>query len=147
MEHYICRAVTELLGYMQTKFIVPEGDILNVGQVFVANNMSEEINRQLQCFYSRLIDDVTKEIPAIIINNEFEVLPDGRRPDGNPDYTQYDYLPAGISNNDSFQISGNTVLTKGEISALGSYAVMVRGTDAKGNIKNSITTAFNIAAE
>ena len=56
-------------------------------------------------------------------------------------------LPAGISNNDSFQISGNTVLTKGEISASGSYAVMVRGTDAKGNIKNSITTAFNIAAE
>lgn len=47
MEHYICRAITELLGYMQTKFIVPEGDILNVGQVFVANNMSEEINRQL----------------------------------------------------------------------------------------------------
>lgn len=47
MEHYICRAVTELPGYMQTKFIVPEGDILNAGQVFVENNVSEEINWQL----------------------------------------------------------------------------------------------------
>lgn len=56
-------------------------------------------------------------------------------------------LPAGISNNDSFKISGNTILAKEDISKAGSYAVMVKATDKYNKTKNSVTTAFTIAAE
>lgn len=55
-------------------------------------------------------------------------------------------LPAGVSNNDSFQISGSTVESKGEITQAGSYAVVVKATDSQGKTKNSVTTAFTIAA-
>ena len=56
-------------------------------------------------------------------------------------------LPAGISNNDSFKISGSEVLAKEDISNAGSYAVMVKATDKYNKTKNSVTTAFTIAAE
>nr|DAQ36250.1 MAG TPA: capsid protein [Caudoviricetes sp.] len=56
-------------------------------------------------------------------------------------------LPAGISNNDSFKISGSEVLAKEDISNAGSYAVMVKATDRYKKTKNSVTTAFTIAAE
>lgn len=56
-------------------------------------------------------------------------------------------LPSGISNNDNFKISGSQVLAKEDISAAGSYAVMVKATDKYNKTKNSVTTAFNIAAE
>lgn len=56
-------------------------------------------------------------------------------------------LPAGISNNDSFKISGSEVLVKKEITEGGSYAVMVKATDKYNKTKNSVTTAFTIAAE
>ena len=56
-------------------------------------------------------------------------------------------LPTGISNNDSFKISGSEVLAKEDISNAGSYAVMVKATDRYKKTKNSVTTAFTIAAE
>ena len=56
-------------------------------------------------------------------------------------------LPAGISNNDSFKISGSEILAKEDISEAGSYAVMVKATDKYNKTKNSVTTAFTIAAE
>lgn len=56
-------------------------------------------------------------------------------------------LPTGTSNNDSFKISGSEVLAKEDISNAGSYAVMVKATDKYNKTKNSVTTAFTIAAE
>lgn len=217
-------------------------------------------------FAPEVIENTEKQIPAIILNNDFETLPDNRRPDGQPDYTQYVYkegtvitaiklipgvkfelsktsiiaeadikvggvlvpeagssmlmysdnledintkiclvvesfkdfrvgglfgnetvetmvvrvkdncaaesnglkvsintkvpditseggkppitysLPEGMSNNDNFKISENTVLVKTEITQAGSYGLLVTGADGKGNVKNSITTAFTVAS-
>lgn len=55
-------------------------------------------------------------------------------------------LPEGMNNNDNFKISENTVLVKTEITQAGSYGLLVTGTDGKGNVKNSITTAFTVAS-
>lgn len=51
-----------------------------------------------------------------------------------------------MSNNDNFKISENTVLVKTKITQAGSYGLLVMGTDGKGNVKNSITTAFTVAS-
>ncbi len=55
-------------------------------------------------------------------------------------------LPVGVSNNDSFKISGTQVLVKTEITDAGSYAIVVKATDSKNKTKNSVTTAFTVAA-
>ena len=97
MEHYICRAVTELPGYMQVNFRVPKGEILASGQIYVGENLVDNYGYgNWTVFTPELIEDTQKQVPAIILNNDFEVLPDGRRPDGNPDYTQYVYTEGEV---------------------------------------------------
>ena len=91
MAQYLCRTVTELPAYMQANFIVEEGTQINAGDVYVAKELNENLHGNWTVYNADMIEDVSKEIPAIVINNSFETLADGRRPDGQPDYTQYAY--------------------------------------------------------
>lgn len=130
MEHYVCRAVTELLDYMNVNFRVSEGEMIVSGQVYVAENLVDNYRYgNWTVFAPEVIENTEEQIPAIILNNDFETLPD-----------------KGMSNNDNFKISENTVLVKTEITQAGSYGLLVTGTDGKGNVKNSITTAFTVAS-
>ena len=91
MAQYLCRTVTELPAYMQANFIVEEGTEINAGDIYVAKKLNESLHGNWTVYNADMIEDVSKEIPAIVINNSFETLADGRRPDGQPDYTQYAY--------------------------------------------------------
>lgn len=91
MAQYLCRTVTELPAYMQANFVVEEGTQINAGDVYVAKELNENLHGNWTVYNADMIEDVSKEIPAIVINNSFETLADGRRPDGQPDYTQYAY--------------------------------------------------------
>ena len=91
MAQYLCRTVTELPAYMQANFIVKEGTEINAGDIYVAKKLNESLHGNWTVYNADMIEDVSKEIPAIVINNSFETLADGRRPDGQPDYTQYAY--------------------------------------------------------
>ena len=91
MTQYLCRTVTELPAYMQANFVVEEGTQINAGDVYVAKELNENLHGNWTVYNADMIEDVSKEIPAIVINNSFETLADGRRPDGQPDYTQYAY--------------------------------------------------------
>ena len=91
MAQYLCRTVTELPAYMQANLIVKEGTEINAGDIYVAKKLNESLHGNWTVYNADMIEDVSKEIPAIVINNSFETLADGRRPDGQPDYTQYAY--------------------------------------------------------
>ena len=91
MAQYLCRTVTELPAYMQANFIVKEGTEINAGDIYVAKKLNESLHGNWTVYNADMIEDVSKEIPVIVINNSFETLADGRRPDGQPDYTQYAY--------------------------------------------------------
>ena len=91
MAQYLCRTVTELPAYMQANFIVEEGTQINAGDIYVAKKLNENLHGNWTVYNADMIEDVSKEIPAIVINNSFETLADDRRPDGQPDYTQYAY--------------------------------------------------------
>ena len=91
MTQYLCKTVTELPAYMQANFIVAEGTQINAGDVYVAKELNENLHGNWTVYNADMIEDVSKEIPTIVINNSFETLADGRRPDGQPDYTQYAY--------------------------------------------------------
>lgn len=90
-DNYICRAVTENPGYMQVKFRVPENIEIVAGEIFVPNVLDLELGYGNWDVYAPEVVENETDIPAIILNNSFETLVDGRRPSGNPDYTQYIY--------------------------------------------------------
>ncbi len=91
MAQYLCRTTTELPAYMQANFIVPEGAQMYAGDIYVPKTLNENLYGNWTVYNADAIEDVSKEIPAIVINNSFETLADGRRPDGQPDYTSYVY--------------------------------------------------------
>ena len=92
MEHYICRPVTELPAYMQANFRVPEGTQVYAGEIYMAKTLDTDLGYgNWSVYLPEVIEDVSKEVPAIVLNGGFETLNDGRRPDGQPDYTQYTF--------------------------------------------------------
>jgi hypothetical protein len=89
-KHYIARTVTENPGYMQAKIRVPADVTLHAGQVVVAETLDAALGYGNWDVYAPTqVADATKESIAVILDGGFETLADGRRPDGNADYTQY----------------------------------------------------------
>ena len=129
MEHYLCRPIVELPAYMQDKFIVPAGEIISAGQIYVAETLTNELRQEnWDVFYPSLIEDVGEQIPSIVINNGFEMLPDNRRPKGQPDYTQYYYTEGEVITavkllpETKFEISYDSIIIESEIS-IGGYLI------------------------
>lgn len=89
MAHFIARTVTENPAYMQALVKVPAGKELHAGHVVVAEELDATIAGNLQVYAPTQVADATKEEVAIILDGGIETLADGRRPDGQPDYTQY----------------------------------------------------------
>lgn len=90
MANYVCRTVTENPGYMQAKINVPVGATLHAGDVVVAETLDASLGYGNWDVYApKQVADIEAEDIAIILDGGFETLSDGRRPDGNPDYTQY----------------------------------------------------------
>lgn len=129
MEHYLCRPIVELPAYMQDKFIVPKGEIISAGQIYVAETLTTELKQKnLDVFEPTLIEDVGEQIPSIVINNGFEMIPDGRRPSGQPDYTQYYYTEGEVITavkllpETKFEISYDSIMIESEVS-IGGYLI------------------------
>lgn len=96
MANYIARTVTENPAYMQAQIKVPAGETYHAGQVVVAEALDNSIRGNLSVYAPTKVADITKEDIAIILNNGFETLTDGRRPDGQPDYTQYEFRAGDV---------------------------------------------------
>lgn len=92
MANYIARTVTENPGYMQAKIRVPAGATLHAGEVVVAETLDTSLGYGNWDVYAPTqVADATKDSVALILNGGFETLSDGRRPDGQPDYTGYEF--------------------------------------------------------
>lgn len=88
-KHYVARTVTETEAYMQAQIKVPAAVELHAGQVVVAEDLDATISENYSVYAPTQVADAEKENIAIILSGGFETLLDGRRPDGQPDYTQY----------------------------------------------------------
>ncbi len=92
MANYIARTVTENPAYMQAKVRVPAGKTYHAGNVVVAEALDTGLGYGNWDVYApTTVADITKEDIVLVLNNGFETLKDGRRPDGQPDYTQYTF--------------------------------------------------------
>lgn len=97
LENYLVKPITELPAYMQVKFLIPENTEVVPGEIFT----TEELNVDLgygnwDVFDTDLMTD-ENQIPAIVTNGGFETLDNGRRPEGQPDYTQYKYIAGDVA--------------------------------------------------
>ena len=134
MAQYLCRTVTELPAYMQANFIVPEGTEMYAGDIYVPKTLNEDLYGNWTVYNADMIEDVSKEIPAILINNSFETLADGRRPDGQPDYTEYAYEEGEVVTaikllpEIKMELSFDTIQNKNDIEAEG-YLIPENGTN------------------
>lgn len=90
-KHYVSRTVTENPGYMQAQIRVPAGEELHAGHVVVAEDLDATIRGNYSVYAPTKVADATKEDIAIVLDGGFETLADGRRPEGQPDYTQYTF--------------------------------------------------------
>lgn len=90
-KHYVSRTVTENPGYMQAQIRVPADVKLHAGQVVVAETLDAALRGNYSVYAPAKVADATKEDVALILDGGFETLADGRRPDGQPDYTQYTF--------------------------------------------------------
>lgn len=89
-KHFIARAVTENPAYMQAQIRVPAAEELHAGEVVVAETLDAALgSNNFSVYAPAKVADITKDDIAIILDGSVETLADGRRPDGQPDYTQY----------------------------------------------------------
>lgn len=97
MLHYICRTVTELPEYMFASIRVPDGDSIVAGELYKAETLDNAVDGNISVYVAEYISN-KNDLPVIALNDSFETLADGRRADGQPDYTQYVYNSGEVVN-------------------------------------------------
>lgn len=98
MANYLCRATNPRVpDYLVKKVSVPAGATLHAGDIVILKALDNTIadNYQVYTGTKPAAADLGLRA-AIIINDGFETLADGRRPDGQPDYTQYVYQAGDV---------------------------------------------------
>ena len=93
MANYLCRATNPRVpDYLIIKVSVPTGQTMKAGDVFPVKALDTDIANNYQVFTGTQPTTADLGIRmAIVINDGFETLEDGRRPAGQPDYTQYTF--------------------------------------------------------
>jgi hypothetical protein len=88
----IARPVTNVPDYLVGTVKVPVGETLYPGNILVADSVDATINGNWSVFAAtKPVTANLGKTMAIVINGGWEHLPDGRRPEGNSDYTQYKF--------------------------------------------------------
>lgn len=97
MANRICRAVTEVPAYMVLNVKVPTGKTYYAGDVLLVDALDTDIVGNWSVFTP--VEPATANLGsrmAIVVNGGFETLSDGRRPNGQPDYSQYSFIEGDI---------------------------------------------------
>lgn len=93
MANYIGQCITPRVASEHiAKITVPAGG-LNAGQVVVADTLDNTINGNIEVYSATkpATANLGSNFVAIVLNDGFETLSDGRRPAGQPNYYQYQY--------------------------------------------------------
>lgn len=99
MANYICRPVTEVPNYLVAAVTVPAGQTFHAGEVVFAKSLDSGVGIGANLSVFAATEPATALLgaqAAIVINDGFEQLADGRRPAGQPDYTQYTYAAGDV---------------------------------------------------
>lgn len=97
MANYICAALTDVPDYLVVDVKVPTGETLYAGQIVTVEALDTGITGNYSVYTATEPATATlgKQM-AIIINGGFEKLSDGRRPEGQPDFTKYTFTEGDV---------------------------------------------------
>lgn len=93
MANYIAQCVTpRVCSEHIAKITVPAGG-LHAGQVVIADTLDNTISGNIEVYTATkpVTAKLGSEFVAIVVNDGFETLSDGRRPAGQPNYYQYTF--------------------------------------------------------
>jgi len=99
MANYIGSCITPRIPSRHfAKVLVPTGG-LYAGQVVYVNTLSSAISGNFEVFTATqpATSELSKNTLAIVINDNFETMTDGRRPAGQPNYFEYVYAAGDIA--------------------------------------------------
>lgn len=92
MANRLCRVVGKVPDYAVVMVKVPAATTMYAGDVIAVSALDSGIANNYQVFVgTKPATANLGDRMAIIINDGFEQMTDGRRVEGNPDYTQYSY--------------------------------------------------------
>ena len=93
----LCRPVTEVAIELVLKVRVGAGQTIYAGDIIDINGLDTVLTNNLEVFACNqpTTARLGKQM-AIVINDGFETLADGRRPDGNANYTQYSFAEGDV---------------------------------------------------
>jgi hypothetical protein len=98
MANYVSRVASPRVpDYNVIKVRVPAGVTLTPGSFIPLVKLDDTLPNNWQVFAGE--KPVTANLAsqmAIVINDGFETLPDGRRPDGQPDYTKFTFIEGDV---------------------------------------------------
>jgi len=98
MANYVCRPMVSVPDYLVGTVVVPVGTTLTAGSIVFADANDTTIPGNYSVFSAvQPITGTLGKQMAIVINGGWEQLADGRRPEGNPDYTQYTFNAGDVA--------------------------------------------------
>ena len=98
-EQRLCYTMTKVPDHYVRVVRVPEGMTMYPGQMVSAEVVDTGIdgNFQVRVPSAPTADNIKTDIMGIVVNGGFENLPDGRRPDGQPDFTKYNFIAGEVA--------------------------------------------------
>lgn len=156
--NYICQLITPRANSrFISKVTTPAGG-LKGGDILVLDELDNTILGNYEVYLAKTpnAQNISSKFLALVVNDGFETLADGRRPDGNPNYYEYVnnagetatvvFLGKHLKFNIGFDcISENTR----NIAVVGNYLIPVANTttlSASANVPNGISVALRILA-
>lgn len=154
MANKVCAPMVEIPDYLVAAVRVPAGVTLYPGDVVFADSIDAAIAGNYSVYAPEQPEtaNLGKQM-AIVINGGFEKLPDGRRPDGQPDFTQYDFKEGDVvtivflAPQARFQISVDCI---NGVAAVGKYIFPVDGAykmDAGASVPAGTFSSMKLMAE
>ena len=133
-KNYIGQCITPRVGSEHiTKVTVPAGG-LRAGEVVIADTLDNKIVGNIEVFSATkpATANLGSKNVALIINDGFETLEDGRRPEGQPNYYHYEFREGDVApaifldSHLVFNISADTI-TDGTAVEVGQFLYAVDG--------------------
>lgn len=141
MANYVGYCLTNKVGTRHVARVRVPANGFHAGQVVLLEDLDTTNPSNLEVYAATqpATNNLSSKKFAIIDNSGFETLNDGRRPDGQPDFTQYTYKEGDIATavfmdaHLKFEISVSNVTgatTANPSSDIGKYLIPANGTNA-----------------
>lgn len=139
MSNYVSQCITPKLGSRHiSKVLVPTGG-LTAGQVVIADTLASTIAGNIEVYAGTqpATASLGSKAVAIVINDGFETMSDGRRPAGQPNYYKYTYAAGDVApvvfldSHLTFEISKDALdSTTADDAAVGKFLYPVNGSNS-----------------